>query len=89
MIYKDQALIDERENLLNTKKNKNLENPKNCEKKIEYDDIICNVCNYNKINIVFRDCRHRFCCEDCIDKISKVCKICSKIIRKFVRLYNV
>jgi hypothetical protein len=50
---------------------------------------ICKICEENKINIVFQDCKHKYYCDVCIDDNVKNCPICKERIKSFVRIYNI
>ena len=88
--YENSAYIDEREYYFNLKKNEEKENSSKKKEEKEISDTICNLCNENKINIVFQYCKHKYCCVYCSSLIKNdICPICKKIITYYVRLYNV
>lgn len=58
-------------------------------KEVVYDNVICNICKVNKINIVFQYCKHRYCCIYCIPKVKdEICPICGKKVELFVQVFS-
>lgn len=94
ILFNGKPILDERKIVQNILPNEDLtNNPSNKISNIQesalFSDKICNVCQDNKINIVFQDCKHRFICEYCLTEEFKICPICKERIKKFVRVYNV
>ena len=88
--YENSAYIDERDYYFNMKKDKEKEKQSKVKEEKEISDTICNLCNENKINIVFQYCKHKYCCVYCTSLIKNdICPICKKTITYYVTLYNV
>ncbi|MGL5357029.1 MAG: RING finger protein [Cetobacterium sp.] len=43
---------------------------------IENPLLICAICNMRQRDVVFNECRHVICCEECSDKCGLKCPMC-------------
>lgn len=42
----------------------------------ENDSIICKICFENKIDILFKPCKHAMICKNCYDRVKKCKNLC-------------
>ena len=78
----DVVMKDDKDNIVVTSQTKG-------SKDAVYDNVICNICKVNKINIVFQYCKHRYCCIYCIPKVKdETCPICTRKVELFVQVFS-
>lgn len=54
------------------------------------DEYLCVVCQTNKRDSVFMNCRHMLCCHDCAItalKTNNICFVCREIIDNIMKIY--
>ena len=53
-------------------------------------ELICQICLLNKIDCVFYNCGHMYCCNSCALKLSEssnCCPVCRKAVEEIVKVY--
>ena len=58
----------------------------NIKKSVSSDITLCIICYKKTKNIVYHNCNHLVCCEDCANKVD-ICPICRKEIVKTQKIY--